>query len=163
MKPLLKRRVIAVTGWLLLASASTALAQSLPPPLPPLTARQAAQVRQTIDAYRRETDERVARGEVTPDEAQRLIAWREWQVAQQAAGNLAPPGIPAPAPPVPPDFDGVPAVPYSLAPPPAYVPYPYYARPYYAPPYYAAPPPFYWGFSLCAGRAFHNGWGSLCI
>ena len=39
-----------------------------------------------------------------------------------------------------------------------YYPYPYYG-PYYAPGY-AVPG---WGVSVCAGRAFHHGFGSFCI
>ena len=143
-------RIIMMVAAATLAIVPTALlAQDTTPPTPPLDAVQAQQVQQEMDAYRRETDARVARGEITPDEAQRLLQWREWQLAQQAAGV-------APAPP-PPDGRVV------VAPPPYpapryYYPYPYYA-PYYAP-YYVAPG---WGVSICAGRAFHHGFGSFCI
>jgi hypothetical protein len=122
------------------------------PTLPPLTADQQQQVRSEMDAYRHETDARIARGEITPDEAQRLLQWREWQLAQQAAGL-------APMPPPPANrMAAVPPPPYPAPPPRYYYPYPYYyPAPYYGP-YYV---PF--GVSLCAGRAWHHGFGSFCI
>ena len=124
------------------------------PSMPPLTADQSQQIRNEMDAYRRETDARVARGEITPDEAQRLLQWREWQLAQQAAGL-------APAPPPPQSRVAAAPPPYPAPPPPRYYypyPYPYYyPAPYYGP-YYA---PF--GVSVCAGRAWHHGFGSFCI
>src|SRR5204862_7711865 len=103
------------------------LAQDGAPAPPPLTAAQSQQVQSELDAYRRETDARVARGEITPDEAQRLVQWREWQLAQQAAGL-------APAPPRP--SERVAAMPpaYPLPPPPVYLPPPsVYPYPYYYP------------------------------
>jgi hypothetical protein len=69
--------------------AATAAAGSAPPPLPQLTAAQSAEVRQEVARYRTDTEARVASGEITPDEAELLIAWREWQLARQIAG-LAP-------------------------------------------------------------------------
>jgi hypothetical protein len=125
-------------------------AQSDPPPLPSLTAQQTSQVQQEVARYRADTEARVARGEITPDESERLIAWREWQLAQQAAGlaprppQLVERTIVAPAYPAP-----------------YYGPWPYYG-PYYGP-YYAPRAPVYWGLSLCAGRAYRSGWGSVCI
>ena len=107
-----------------------------------------------LDAYRRETDARVARGDITRDEAQRLVQWRQWQLAQQAAGL-------APLPPRP--SERVAAMPpaYPLPPPPVYLPPPsVYPYPYYYPPPYYAP---WWGVSVCAGRAYRHGFGSFCI
>ena len=81
------------------------------------------------------------------DEAQRLVQWRQWQLAQQ------PPGLAPPAPPPPERVALVPRA-YPLPPPPVY-PYPYcYPVPYYAP---------WWGVSVCAGRAYRHGFGSFCI
>jgi len=136
------KRMIVTVAAATLATLSTALfAQTGAPTAPPLTATQSQQVQQEMDAYRRETDARIARGEITPDEAQRLVQWREWQLTQRAAG-LAPP--PAPPPPR-----------VVVAPPPP----PYYAYPYYGP-YYAVP---WWGVSVCAGRGFRHGFASFCI
>jgi hypothetical protein len=135
---------LALAG--LLALPCVAGAQADTPPLPALTPDQSRQVQQEIDQYRRDTEQRVARGEITPDEAERLLQWREWQLAQQAAG-LAPP---------PPERFAVTPAPYPVR------PYAYYPPPYYAP-YYSAPAPVFWGLSVCAGRSFHHGFGSFCI
>ena len=124
----MKRMIMAVAAATLAIVPTALLAQDATPSAQALSASQAQQVQREMDGYRRETDARVARGEITPDEAQRLLQWREWQLAQQAAGL-------APAPPY-------------------YYPYPYYA------PYYVGPG---WGLSVCAGRAFHRGFGSFCI
>jgi hypothetical protein len=135
--------------WLFVVCAlatAPASGQSAPPPLAALSGLQSEQVQREVARYRADTELRVARGEITPDEAELLIAWREWQLAQQAAG-LAPRApqvvertiVPAP-----------PAWPYSPGPP------------YYAP-YYAPRAPVYWGLSFCAGGASRNGWGSICF
>ena len=132
---------------LLSLSAGPAFAQNSDvPPLPTLTSDQSARVAQEVARYRSEQEARVARGEITPDEAERLIAWREWQLAQQAAGL-------APRPP---------QIVQRTIVTPAYPPYYYAPYPYYGP-YYGPPAPAYWGFSLCAGRGWGSGWGSLCI
>jgi hypothetical protein len=55
-------------------------------------AAQSAQVDQRFALYRAEVDARVARGELAPDEAWRLLRWHEWQLTQQAAG-AAPPSV----------------------------------------------------------------------
>jgi hypothetical protein len=144
----MKRLAFVLALASLAALPFAASAQTDLPPLPTLTPTQSQQVRQEIDRYRSDTENRVARGEITPDEAERLLQWRQWQVAQQVAGL-------APAPPAAEPFVGAPG-PYAPAP----YPYPYYYRPYYAP-YYAGPP--YWGLSFCAGRSFHRGFGSFCI
>ena len=141
----MKQTIMAVAAAMLAIIPTALLAQDGTPSAPPLVASQAQQVQREMDAYRRETDARVARGEITPDEAQRLQQWREWQLAQQAAGL-------APAPPPPAERIVVAPPPY---PPPRY----YYPYPYYAP-YYVAPG---WGLSVCAGRAFRHGFGSFCI
>ena len=145
----MKQTIMAVAAAMLAIIPTALLAQDGTPSAPPLVASQAQQVQREMDAYRRETDARVARGEITPDEAQRLLQWREWQLAQQAAGL-------APAPPPPADRVVVAPPPYPA--PRYYYPYPYYG-PYYAPGY-AVPG---WGVSVCAGRAFHHGFGSFCI
>jgi hypothetical protein len=144
----MKRFALVLALAALAALPFAASAQADLPPLPTLTPTQSQQVRQEIDRYRRDTENRVARGEITPDEAERLLQWRQWQVAQQVAGL-------APAPPAAEPLVGAPG-PYAPAP----YPYPYYDRPYYAP-YYAGPP--YWGLSFCAGRSFHRGFGGFCI
>jgi hypothetical protein len=145
-------RIIMAVAAATLATLSTTLRaeDAATPSAPALSAAQAQEVEKEMDAYRRETGARVARGEITPDEAQRLLQWREWQLSQQAAGL-------APAPP-PPASRVVVAPPAPYPPPPYYYPYPYYG-PYYAP-YYVAPA---WGLSVCAGRAFRHGFGSFCI
>jgi hypothetical protein len=141
----MKRMIMAVAAATLAIVPTALLAQDATPSAQPLSASQAQQVQREMDAYRRETDARVARGEITPDEAQRLLQWREWQLVQQAAGL-------APAPPPPAERVVVAPPPYPA--PPYYYPYPYYA------PYYVGPG---WGVSVCAGRAFHRGFGSFCI
>src|SRR3982751_2747383 len=127
--------------------AAGAGAQANPPALPHLTPAQSTDVQRQLDGYRNEIDARVARGELNPEEAGRLLKWREWQIAQQVTGQAPPPG---------PIVEQVPAArPYYAAPAPAPAPYyvPYY-QPYYAVPYYYRPAPYYWGLSFCAG-----GWG----
>lgn len=144
-------------------------AQSVPPPLPALTSAQSTQLDALMAPYRSEVDARVARGDITADEANRLLKWREWQVARQVAG-LAPgpqamyaqvsPPEPGSYPPVPPDYVGpAPAPYYAPAPGPYYGPPPvpsYYGpplAPYYAPVPYGYVPyagPYYWG-SICTG------------
>jgi hypothetical protein len=141
----MKRAALSLLAAGLLAiQPLAASAQSTPPPLPELSAEQASQVEQELARYRADTEARVARGEINPDEAERLIAWREWQLAQQAAGL-------APQPPMP--SGPVMAAPY----PPAPYYGPYYYRPYYAP-YYGP----YWGLSFCAARGYRHGFGSIC-
>jgi len=143
----MKRWAVTIATATLATMGYPSLAQDGAPAPPPLTAAQSQQVQSEMEAYRRETDARVTRGEITPDEAQRLLQWREWQLAQRAAG-LAP----APTPP----SDRVAVMPpvYAAPPPAYYYPYPYYyPAPYYAP----------WGVSVCAGRAYRHGFGSFCI
>src|SRR5262245_53263118 len=77
---------ISTLAAALLAAAPAAFAQSLPPPLPNLSAEQSDTVKQRMEDYQRITDARVARGEISADEAVRLMQWREWQIAQQVAG-----------------------------------------------------------------------------
>ena len=148
-------------------------AQSTPPALPPLNATQQADVQRQLDLYRTEIDGRVSRGEISADEAARLLKWREWQLAQQSLG-LAPPPEPmaedAPSS-VPPD--AAPPRAYAAQPPADYAP-PYYSGPYYAPRYYApyyppryyapyyAPYPYY-GLRVCAGGWGHHVGGSFCF
>ncbi len=120
-----------------------AAADSGPPPLPALSAEQSANLNEEMTRYRAEVDERVARGELRPDEAQRLVEWRRWQLARQIAGL---------APPEPPRV----IVQREYA-----APYPYY-DPWYAPSYYG---PRYYAprVSVCAGGWGHHSFGSLCF
>jgi hypothetical protein len=136
-------------------------AQSTPPALPELTPQQSANVSARIDQYRRDTDARVASGEITADEAERLVAWREWQIAQQVAGaplRVQTRRVPA--------YENVPPD-YHEAQPPDYVvvePAPYYAPYYrYPTPYYWGPTPDYWGPSVCAGGFGRHFGGRICF
>jgi len=154
----MKRTCLAVVlASVLLGASSGVRAQAMPPPLPSLTSEQSARVQQEMDLYRRELDDRLARGNIMPDEAQRLAAWHEWQYAQREAG-LAPPGPSvARRDDVPPDYVP-PPVRYAA---PAY----YYGPPvrYYEPaPYYLAPP-LYWGPSVCAGGGGRHGFARFCF
>lgn len=120
-----------------------------PPGLPALSPEQSANLNQEMARYRQWVDERLAHGELRPDEAQRLVEWRRWQLARQIAG-LAPPE-PRVAEPR-----------YVVREP--YGPYPYYAPP--APAYYAPPvPAYYYGprISVCAGGWGHHSFGSVCF
>ena len=118
------------------------------PQTPTLDARQQAEVRRQMDLYRTEVEGRVQRGEITGDEANRLLRWREWQITQQVAGLAPPPG---------PIYEEVPAPVVREY----YRPYPYYV-PYYGPAYYA-PAPYYWGARICAGGFGHHFGGRICI
>jgi len=57
---------------------------------PALTDAQARDVQRELDRYRQDVQQRLAQGAITPDEAQRLVGWRQWQLAQLAAGAVAP-------------------------------------------------------------------------
>jgi hypothetical protein len=122
--------------------APPAAADSGPPPLPALSAEQSANLNDEMTRYRAQIDERVARGELRPDEAQRLVEWRRWQLARQIAG-LVPPEPPRVI--VQPEY--------------AYRPYAYdpYYGPYYGPRYYAP------RVSVCAGGWGRHSFGSLCF
>ena len=140
----MKKTLLAL--GLLGALAGTALpaaADSGPPPLPALSADQSANLNEEMTRYRAEVDERVARGELRPDEAQRLVEWRRWQLARQIAG-LAPPEPPR-----------------VIVQREYVAPYPYY-DPWYAPSYYG---PRYYAprVSVCAGGWGHHSFGSLCF
>lgn len=161
------KRLFALSGLtlaLLAAAAPLAVAQSSPPPLPEMTAEQSATVDQRLDLYRRETEGRVARGEITADEADRLLQWREWQIARQVTGAARAPSTVAQAD-VPPDYRQAPARVY--APPPDVVvePAPYYYAPYYRypAPYYWGPRPYYWGPAVCAGGFGRHFGGRICF
>jgi hypothetical protein len=139
------------------AAAAPADASHPPPASEQWVEQQTAKVRAEVEA-------RVARGDLTPDEAERLIGWRHWQLAQQAAGQ-------APAPTILERQQAVAAAPRVVpAYPPAYyaAPYPYYA-PYgyarygyygpYGPRYYGYAP----GIAVCAGGVGHHFAGSVCF
>jgi hypothetical protein len=98
------KHLIAISGMVAALAWPAALAQSsTPPALPALSQQQSQEVHARVDAYRRATDARVERGEISADEASRLVAWREWQIAQQMATARA--NAPGDAG-VPPDYDG---------------------------------------------------------
>jgi hypothetical protein len=126
-----------------LAAPAAVLAQSTTPAMPQLTPEQSAQVQQQLAGERRTMEARVAHGEVTPDEAERFLGWREWQIAQQIAGVAAPPAQPVESP------------------PPHYV-YSYPAPYYYGPPPYWGPR-YYWGPVVCAGGWGHHVGGRVCF
>ena len=169
----MKHLALAAAAFVGLAGTTGALAQSAtpapysaaPPPQasqnapagPQLDAAQAAEVKRQVDQYRAEVDGRIARGELTPVEAGRLMQWREWQITQQVMGMAPPPG---------PIAEDVPApVTREYAYRPYYTPYyaPYYAPyPYYGPAYYR-PAPYYWGASVCAGGFGHHFGGRICF
>lgn len=132
---------------LALAGALTALAaptwaQSVAPPLPALTAEQSENLNRELTRYRQDVDPRVARGELTSEEAQRLVEWRRWQLARQIAGltDPEPPRV-------------IVQRQYVYAPPPP----PYYYDPWYR--------PYYWGprVSVCAGGFGRHSFGSICF
>ena len=159
------KRLFALSGFTLalLAAGPSAHAQSLPPPLPALNAQQSSAVKQRLDLYRRETEGRVTRGEISADEADRLLKWREWQIARQVVGAPAPPPATASDSP-PPDSSAqrppdsvVTASPQSYGPPPSYGPYYRYADPYWG------PRPYYWGPAICAGGFGRHFGGRLCF
>jgi hypothetical protein len=116
-------------------------------------------VEQQTAKVRAEVEARVARGELTPDEAERLIGWRHYQIAQQAAGQ-------APAPAILERQRAAAATPPIVVRtyPPAYyvAPYGYYAPYGYAPygsAYYRYSP----GIAVCAGGFGHHVAGSICF
>ena len=147
---------LAATGLLFVTASSSA--ETPPPPLPVLTAEQSANLEQEMARYQQDVDARVARSEVTPVEAQRLLAWRRWQLARQVAG-LAPRPVEA----APVFVEAYPryAEPYYYSRPYA-VTRPYYWEPQ---PYYWRAEPYYWGprISFCAGGFGRRGFGSLCF
>jgi hypothetical protein len=155
----MKRLVLALALAALAGGyAAAAGAQSSPPPLPPMTAEQSANVERQVDLYRTEINGRVGRGEITAAEGDRLLKWREWQIAQQVTGEAAealPPGPIADSPPIAPPR--VATREYAYAPPPTAV----YPAPYYVP-YYYTPRPYYWG-SVCAGGWGHHFGGRICF
>ena len=153
------KHLIAISGiaLALTTTLSSTFAQSVPPERPALTPQQSEDLQARMDAYRRETDGRVARGEITADEAARLLSWREWQIARQIAS------APARAyndDAVPPDYYEPRPRGHVVDPAPAYGPY-YYR---YPAPYYWGPPPYaYWGPSLCAGGFGRHFAGRICF
>ena len=172
------RRLFALSGIAiaLLAGASFAAAQSSPPPMQAPTSDQSATVNQRVDAYRAETARRVARGEITQNEADNLLDWREWQIARQVAATAP---SPASRNDVPPVYTGeaapghsrgdasadvhAPPSPrrdYVVVAPPPYAGLYYYSH--YPAPYYGAPYP-YFGPSICAAGFGHHFAGRICF
>ena len=166
---------ISMTAVLACATALPSAAQSSPPQLPTLTQRQSQDLADRMDAYRRYTDERVARGEITPDEASRLLSWREWQLARQIASSSPATDAQSDVPPdyIPPagseaasprDVYTAPPRDVYVAPAPAPVYRYYYPAPYYPAPYYWGPRPYaYWGPSICAGGFGRHFGGRVCF
>jgi len=159
------KHLIALSGLAVALAAAplVAVAQATPPPLPALSQQQSEDLQARVDAYRRQTDERVARGEITPDEATRLVQWREWQIARQIASASARPPSDEDAPADysearPPDYyNARPPRDVYVSPAPAYGPY-YYPAPYWGPRPYA-----YWSPSICAGGFGHHFGGRVCF
>ena len=180
------KHLIAICGFALAVAGASSLAsaQSSPPALPALTEQQTQEVAARMDAYRRATDARVARGEIKADEGARLVQWREWQIARQVAGAMPPPaptdrapldygGVPPDyresAPPdyresAPPDYRAtIPPDYYAVEPAPLYAPAYRPVVPYYPYPYYYGRPYAYWGPSVCAGGFGHHFGGRICF
>jgi len=162
------KRLFALSGFALalLAVGPSPHAQSLPPPLPTLNAQQSSAVKQRLDLYRRETEGRVTRGEISADEADRLLKWREWQIARQVVGASASPPAATAYDSPPPDYHEQRPPDYYEQRPPDYVvvePPPYYGPYYrYAAPY-SGPRPYYWGPAICAGGFGRHFGGRLCF
>jgi hypothetical protein len=116
-------------------------------------------VDQQVAQYRREVEGRVARGDLNPDEAERLIGWRRWQLQQQAAGRAPASQIIAGQNAADRARDRILATPY----PRAY--YDPYASPYYAPGYggWYGPGPYVPSFGLCAGGIGRHYSAALCL
>ncbi|MEO8975737.1 MAG: hypothetical protein ABI552_08265 [Casimicrobiaceae bacterium] len=133
-----------------IAQGRTAAAQPADGPAEPPASVQ--WVDQQVAQYRTQVEARVARGDMSPDEAERLIGWHRWQLQQQAAGQAPAPAIiarqnadddarrrVAANAPYPPAYYGAYPAPYY---PPAYTPY------YYDPRYRG---PLVPGISVCTG------------
>ncbi len=142
---------LAAAGALALPLGATAQPA---PTMPSMTAEQSAQLNDEMAIERRTMETRVARGEVTPDEAERFLAWRQWQIAQQLTGAAPSPSAatsnPVESPPV------VRRYVYTYPAPYYYAPGPYYSGPYY-------PGPRYWGPVVCAGGWGHHFGGRVCF
>jgi hypothetical protein len=119
-------------------------------------------VEQQTAKVRAEVEARVARGELSPDEAERLLGWRHFQLAQRAAGQ-------APAPAILERQQAVAAAPRVVPAYPGYygAHYPYYGAYGYAPYGYA---PYGYGYyryspgiAVCAGGAGHHFAGGVCF
>jgi hypothetical protein len=156
---MMMKRLFALSGFTLalLVVGPSAYAQSMPPPLPTLNAQQSSAIKQRLDLYRSETEGRVTRGEISADEADRLLKWREWQIARQVVGaSAAPPATAYDSP--PPDYYEQRSPDYVVVePPPYYGPYYRYAAPYWG------PRPYYWGPAICAGGFGRHFGGRLCF
>lgn len=165
------RRFIAlIVTALAVAVGAPASASPMPPPLPKLDVAQATRLADRMKLYRIEVEGRVSRGDITAAEAERLLAWREWQIARQIAG-LAPPKpayiTPNYAPRagesgVPPDYRPVAPAPYVYSIPyPVYAPWPAYPWPYG---WYGSPwPAITWGATLCGGGYGHHFRFGACL
>lgn len=136
-------------------TAGTAPGDATPPASEQWVDQQTAKIRSDVEA-------RVARGDMTPDEAERLIGWRRWQLEQQAAGQ-------APAPAILERQKAVATAPRTVVVAP--YPAPYYATPYggyyYGPYGYGPYGPGYLryapGIAVCAGGIGHHFAGGVCF
>jgi len=149
---------IVALGFPIAAAAQPSTPEMSTPEMPTLTPEQSEQVRQQITSERATMEARVGRGEVTPDEAERFLAWREWQIARQVTGTAPPSTTVQRQVESPPPRHGYAPAPYY------YGPAPYY---YGSAPYYYGPAPYYWGprwgATICAGSWGHHVGGSLCF
>ena len=118
-------------------------------------------VDQQTAKYRSETEARVARGDLNPDEAERLIGWRHWQLQQQAAGEAPAPQIMARQNAADRARANVVVVPGPGGYYPSY-PTPYYA-PYYGGWYRPGYGPFVPGVSVCTGGIGRHYAASVCF
>ena len=157
-------------AMLALVSSARGVASTMPPPLPSLDATQSSRLDERMKLVRDDIEGRVKRGDLTASEAERLLAWREWQIAQQIAGIAPPPPqyitpnyAPRPGEAgVPPDYRPAPPAPsYYTVPYPVYAPWPGYAWPYG---WYGAPwPAFGWGATICGGGFGHHFRAGICL
>lgn len=151
---------VAVPGQSTNAAQAPAPAAATAAPTDPASTPPASEqwVDQQTAKYRSEVEARVARGDLNPDEAERLIGWRHWQLQQQAAGH-------APAPQIMARQNAAEANGVVVPGPGGY--YPPYPTPYYAP-YYGGwyrpgYGPFVPGISVCTGGFGHHYAASVCF
>lgn len=114
-----------------------------------------------VAKYRSEVEARVARGDMNPVEAERLIGWRRWQLQQQAAGQAPESQIIERQNAADRARRDVVVVPSPRTYYRTY-PSPYYA-PYYGGWYGSGYAPYVPGVSLCAGGAGRHYSAAMCF